>query len=65
MTDKLDGIESKIKENPQFTDEEKQLLHELIILWRGVKSMGVVGKWLSAAATVAATLFLAVHTLRG
>ena len=46
MTDKLDGIESKIKENPQFTDEEKQLLHELIILWRGVKSMGVVGKWL-------------------
>lgn len=65
MTDKLKEIEDKIKGNPQFTDEERQLLHELITLWRGVKSMGVVGKWLSATATVAATIFLAIHTIKG
>lgn len=65
MVDELEGIEKKVKTDPQFTEEERALLHELVVLWRGVKSMGVVGKWVSAAATVSATIFLAIHTFRG
>jgi len=63
MEDYFNNLEKKIERDSSFTDEEVEVLKSIIMLYRGVLGIKIVGAWAVAFLVAISTGFMAFSAL--